>query len=125
MWHGSKLYVVDDTSDPVLSVFDEKGVMQPGVLNHLAGVCEKPFAIAVDKYGNIIVSDMYTGSVRFFTTVLDGNGEFTQAAEWQVDVPSVEDVSYPIISDFAWDSQYNLYVAASTANKVYKIKLKY
>src|SRR5262249_45818749 len=120
-----KIYVVDDTSDPVLSVFDEKGVMQPGVLNHLTGTDEKPFAIAVDKYGNIIVSDMYTGSVRFFTQKLDVNGEFTQAAEWQVDVPSVENVSYPIISDFAWDSMDNLYVAASTQNKVYKIRLTY
>ncbi len=125
VWHGNKIYVVDDTSDPVLSVFDEKGVMQPGVLNHLTGVGEKPFAIAVDKYGNIIISDMYTGSIRFFTTALDANGEFTQAAEWQLDVPSVENVSYPIISDFAWDSQDNLYVAATTANKVYKIRLKY
>jgi hypothetical protein len=125
VWQGDKIYVVDDTSDPVLSVFDENGVMQPGVLRHLVGTDEKPFAIAVDKYGNIIVSDMYTGSVRFFTTKLDANGEFTQAAEWQVDVASVENVRYPIISDFAWDSQDNLYVAASTKNKVYKIKLTY
>jgi hypothetical protein len=125
VWKGNKIYVIDDTSDPVLSVFDEQGVMQPGVLNHLTGASEKPFAMAIDKYGNLIVSDMYTGSVRFFTTQLDANGEFTQAAEWQVDVPSVENVSYPIISDFAWDSQDNLYVAASTQNKVYKIKLTY
>ena len=125
VWQGDKIYVVDDTSDPVLSVFDEKGVQQPGVLNHLTGAGEKPFAIAIDKYGNIIVSDMYTGSVRFFTRKLDANGEFTQAAEWQLDVPSVENVSYPLISDFAWDSQDNLYVAATTANKVYKIQLVY
>ncbi len=125
VWQGNKIYVVDDTSDPVLSVFDEKGVMQAGVLNHLTGAAEKPFALAIDKYGNLIISDMYTGSVRFFTTQLDANGEFTQVAEWQVDVPSVENVSYPIISDFAWDSQDNLYVAASTKNKVYKIKLTY
>jgi len=29
------------------------------------------------------------------------------------------------ISDFAWDSQDNLYVAATTMNKVYKIRLTY
>jgi hypothetical protein len=68
---------------------------------------------------------MYTGSVRFFTQKLDANGEFTQAAEWQLDTPSVENISYPRIADFAWDSQDNLYVAATTKNKVYKIKLTY
>jgi len=125
VWQNDKIYVVDDTSDPVLSVFDENGVMQPGKLEHLVGADEKPFAIALDKYGNIIISDMYTGSVRFFTQKLDANGEFTQAAEWQVDTPSVENISYPRIADFAWDSQDNLYVAATTKNKVYKIKLTY
>jgi hypothetical protein len=125
VWHNDLLYVVDNTSDPVLSVFDVNGVMQPGKLAHLTGNDEKPFAIAVDKYGNVIVSDMYTGSVRFFSTKLDVNGEFTQVAEWQLDTPSVENVSYPRISDFAWDSQDNLYVAATTKDKVYKIKLTY
>src|SRR5207253_3893254 len=122
---NDKLYVVDDTSDPVLEVFDVNGVKQPGTLKHLAGVGEKPFAVAVDKSGNVIVSDMYTGSVRFFSHDLDANGEFKQVAEWQVDTPSVPNTSYPIIADFAWDSSDNLYVSATTKNKVYKIKLTY
>ncbi len=125
VWHGDKIYVVDTTSDPVLSVFDEKGVMQPGKLAHLSGAAEKPFAVAVDRFGNVIISDMYEGTVRFFSTKLDASGEFTQVAQWQVDIPSVPNVTYPRISDFAWDSADNLYVAATTKDKVYKIRLSY
>ncbi len=125
VWRNKRLYIVDNTSDPVVSVFDESGVRQPGKLEHLVGAGEKPFAIAVDRFGNVIVSDMYTGSVRFFSWKLDANGEFTQVAEWQLDAPSTPNASYPLISDFAWDSDDNLYVAATTRNKVYKLRLTY
>lgn len=126
VWRNNLVYVVDNTSDPVLSIFDETGVMQPGKLVHLAGTGEKPFAIAVDKFGNVIVSDMYTGSVRFFSTKLDANGELTQVAEWQLDTPSTPNAFYPLISDFAWNAAEDvLYVSATTKNKVYKIALTY
>lgn len=63
--------------------------------------------------------------MRFFSHDLDAIGEFKQVAEWQVDTPSVPNTAYPIIADFPWDSADNLYVSATTKNKVYKIKLKY
>lgn len=124
-WHGDRIYVVDNTSDPVLSIFDEKGVQQPGRLSHLGGVGSKPFAIAVDRHGNVIVSDMYTGSVRFFSHRIEASGELHQVAQWQVDTPSTPNATYPIIADFAWGGGDVLYVAATTKNKVYRLELLY
>ncbi|EMY76539.1 hypothetical protein LEP1GSC060_0415 [Leptospira weilii serovar Ranarum str. ICFT] len=115
VWHNDLLYVADNTSDPVVSVFTSQGDLVKSQY-HDSGA--KPFAITVAPNGIIFTSNMYTGEIELF----DPN--FRKIGGWQAESPSDPNRWYPIAAaDFAWDSKGFLYISTTTKNKVYKMRL--
>ena len=110
--HG-RLYVVSYASDPVVAIFDyASGAYQSGLF-HSSGY--KPQNIILDQHDNLIMSDNYQGSIRFF----DQNK--TQVATLQLGPGG----DYFAVGDLALDAEGNLFFLEKIKNKIYKLGLIY
>jgi len=108
----NQFYVIDYNNDPVVSVFDfESGDFLWGIYH---GEGYKPDNIILDKYSNIILTDVDQGSVK----MLDREG--TKKATMQLGPPD-----YLGAAGFALDSEGFLYFTEYSKNKVVKVKLIY
>lgn len=114
-WYNNLLYVADNLSDPVLTVFKKDGTI---VNSRSHSLGDKPFTITVNKSGYVVASNMYTGVLEIYDPNLKTIGTF------QLESPSIPNKWYPIQSGgFAWDSNGYLYTTVTTKNEVHKYKL--
>lgn len=115
---NGNLLVVDSVHDPVLSVWAPDGTYLNGLFHVGTGV--KPYAIATDSFGNVIISDMYQGTIRGYDPSLQ------QRATLQVEPPSIPNVYYPIVgAKLTVASNGYLYAVHQTGNRILKIKIVY
>ncbi|GBF37232.1 hypothetical protein LPTSP1_02110 [Leptospira johnsonii] len=115
---NGNLFVVDSVHDPVLSVWAPDGTYLTGLFHGGTGI--KPYAIAIDSFGNVIISDMYQGTIRGYDPSLQ------QRATLQVEPPSIPNVYYPIVgSKLTVASNGYLYAVHETGNRILKIKILY
>lgn len=118
---NGNLLVVDSVHDPVLSVWAPDGTYLDGLF-HIGstGTGVKPYAIAIDSFGNVIISDMYQGTIRGY------NSSLQQKANLQVEHPSIPNVYYPIVgAKLTVASNGYLYAVHQTWNRILKIKIVY
>lgn len=118
---NGNLLVVDSVHDPVLSVWAPDGTYLNGIFHTgSTGTGEKPYAIAIDSFGNVIISDMYQGTIRGY------NSSLQQKATLQVEPPSIPNVYYPIVgAKLTVASNGYLYAVHQTRNRILKIKILY
>lgn len=114
-WFNNRLYIVDNTSDPVISVAELDGTIVQK-RSHSSG--DKPFALTVNQAGYMLTSNMYTGTIQIF------DPELKEIGSLSVESASSPNVWYPIAAaGFAWDSQGYVYFTSTTSNAVYKARL--
>lgn len=111
--YGDRLNIVSYNSNPVLAEYTySNGIYQRG-LSHNDG--HKPQEFIEDTYGNLIFSDNYEWSIKFF----DQNRRLIarmQLGPWG---------NYFWVGDFALDSHGKLYFIEQQKQKLYVLKLEY
>lgn len=69
------MFVVADSGNGCLKVFDSSGTFlrMTGQRSNAGRELENPWGLCVDKHGNILVSDPFSGHVKQFT--IEGHWE--------------------------------------------------
>lgn len=111
--YKDNLYVVSYASNPVVAIFNNLTGSYIGGLSHNQG--HKPQEIIVDKFGNLIFSDNYEGSIKFMDQTL------TLQDKMQLGPGG----DYFGVGDFALNSAGVLYFVEQQKQKIYEIELSY